>query len=222
MTATPPVTPKPSAKAPTPGPRAGTSRFLLLAATLAGCLVLATALLLYIGYRDDPKGIAGTVLSSAIGGPIDLVDQNGRRFTEADLKGKWHLVFFGYTHCPDVCPTTLNELALALDRLGAERDKVGIVFITVDPERDTPAALQSYVASFDAPVVALTGTQEQVAAAEKAYRVYSAKRPTGNGNYDMDHSAVIYVMDPEGRFTATFTPTTGADAVAERLRKLLS
>lgn len=139
-----------------------------------------------------------------------------------ELKGHWTLVFLGFTHCPDVCPTTLNDLSLALDRLGDKRNRVGIVFITVDPERDTPEALKSYVASFDAPVTALTGTSEQVAQAEKAYRVYSAKHPTGDGNYDMDHSAVIYVMDPQGRFTATFTPDTGADAVAERMQKLLS
>jgi protein SCO1 len=207
---------------PSPEPNTGTPRFLLIAAALAGLLVLATGLLLFLGYRDNPRGIAGTVLSSAIGGPFNLVDQNGRPFSDADLKGKWHLVFFGFTHCPDLCPTTLNELALAIDRLGNERDKVGIVMITVDPERDTQEALKSYIASFDAPVTALTGTQEQVAEAAKAYRVYSAKRPTGNGNYDVDHSAAIYVMDPQGRFTATFTPDTGADAIAERMRKLLS
>jgi protein SCO1/2 len=218
MTATPPAPPR----TPVPQQRAGAPRFLLVAAALAGLLVLATGLLLFVGYRDNPRGIAGTALSSVIGGPFQLVDQNGRTFTDADLKGKWHLVFFGYTHCPDVCPTTLNELALAIDRLGTRRDKVGIVFITVDPERDTPEALKSYVASFDAPVAALTGTPEQVAQAEKAYRVYSAKRPTSGGDYDMDHSAVIYVMDPEGRFTATFTPDTGADQVAERMQKLLS
>ena len=203
-------------------PRTAMPRFLLVAAALAGFLVFATGLLLFVGYWDSPRGIAGTVLSSAIGGPFHLTDQNGKPFTEADLTGKWHLIFFGYTHCPDVCPTTLNELSLALDRLGAKRDQVGIVMITVDPERDTQETLKSYIASFDAPITALTGTPEQVAEAEKAYRVYSAKRPTGGGDYDMDHSAVIYVMDPEGRFTATFTPDTGADAVAERMQKLIS
>ncbi len=218
MTATPPISPRPSA----PEPRTGAPRFLLIAVALAGCLVLATGLLLFIAYRDSPRGIAGSVLSSSIGGPFQLIDQNGKPFSDANLKGKWNLVFFGYTHCPDVCPTTLNELALAMDRLGKAREKVGIVFITVDPERDTPEALKSYIASFDAPVTALTGTQEQVSAAEKAYRVYSAKRPTRDGDYDMDHSAVIYVMDPQGRFTATFTPDTGADQVAERLEKLIS
>ena len=145
-----------------------------------------------------------------------------RRQDDADLKGKWHLVFFGYTHCPDTCPTTLNELSLALDKLGPRRDRVGIVLISVDPERDTPEILKSYVESFDAPITALTGTPDAVAQAAKSYRVYYAKHPRPDGGYDMDHSAVIYVMDAEGRFTATFTPDTPADAIVQRLQKLLS
>src|SRR5689334_1476352 len=153
----------PQTPAPEPPPR--TLRFMLIAVALAACLVLAAGLLLFVGLRDSPKGIAGSVLSNAIGGPFHLVDQDGKPYSDADLRGKWHLVFFGYTHCPDVCPTTLNELSLALDRLGAKRDQVGIVFITVDPERDTPETLKSYIASFDAPVTALTGTSEQVAGA---------------------------------------------------------
>src|SRR5689334_20936639 len=136
MIAVPPQTPAPPPAAPEP--RIGTPRFLLIAVALAAFLVLATGLLLFVGLRDNPRGIAGSVLSAAIGGPFQLVDQNGKPFTDADLRGKWHLVFFGYTHCPDVCPTTLNNLALAMDRLGEQRNKVGIVFITVDPERDTP------------------------------------------------------------------------------------
>jgi protein SCO1 len=197
-------------------------RFAVIAVTLAGLLVLAAGGLLGLAYRDDPKGAAGTLLASAIGGPFHLVDQNGKPFGDSDLKGKWHLVFFGYTHCPDACPTALNEMALALDHLGKERDDVGIVFITVDPERDTTEALKSYVESFDAPMVALTGTAEEVAQAAKGYRVYYAKHPRVDGDYDMDHSAVIYVMDPQGRFVATFTPDSTAEAIAQRLQKLLS
>jgi protein SCO1 len=206
----------------TPEQPAGPRRFAVIAVTLAGLLVLAAGGLLALAMRDGPKGAAGTVLASAIGGPFHLVDQNGKPFGDADLTGKWHLVFFGYTHCPDTCPTTLNELSLALDRLGKERDAVGIVFITVDPERDTPDVLKSYVDSFDAPIVALTGTADEVAQAAKDYRVYYAKHPRGDGGYDMDHSAVIYVMDPQGRFTATFTPDSTAEAIASRLQKLLS
>ena len=208
----------------TPPPEKATRapRFAVIAVTLAGLLVLAAGGLIGLAYRDNPKGAAGTLLASAIGGPFHLVDQNGKPFGDADLKGKWHLVFFGYTHCPDACPTALNEMALALDKLGKERDAVGIVFITVDPERDTPEELKSYVASFDAPIVALTGTADEVAQAAKAYRVYYAKHPRTGGGYDMDHSAVIYVVDPAGRFAATFTPDSTAEAIAERLQKLLS
>ena len=198
------------------------SRFVLIAVSLAGLLILAAGALLGLAFQQGPRGAAGTVLGSAIGGPFQLVDQNGERFTDAQLKGKWHLVFFGYTHCPDTCPTTLNELSLAIDKIGRKREAVDVVLITVDPERDTPEVLKSYVQSFDAPVIALTGSPEQVAQVAKAYRVYYAKHPRPDGGYDMDHSAVIYVMNPEGRFTASFTPDSTADAIAERLRKLTS
>ena len=200
---------------------AGSPRFVIAAVILAGVLVLAAGALLAIAYRDNPKGAAGTLLASAIGGPFQLVDQNGKPFTDADLKGKWHLLFFGYTHCPDTCPTALNEISLALDRLGKKRDEVDIVFISVDPERDTPEVLKSYVQSFDAPIVGLTGSPDQVAQAAKAYRVYYAKHPRPDGGYDMDHSAVIYIMDPQGRFTATLSPDATAQAMSERLQKLL-
>jgi protein SCO1/2 len=206
----------------TPPEPARSPRFALIAVCVAGLLVLAAGALFGIAFRGDDRGIAGTALSAAIGGPFTLVDQNGKPFTDADLKGKWRLIFFGYTHCPDVCPTTLNDLSLALDRLGPKKSEVGIVFITVDPERDTPAVMKSYVASFDAPVVALTGSTEAVAQAAKDYRIYYAKHPRADGGYDMDHSAVIYVMDPQGRFTATFTPDTTDQEIAGRLEKLMS
>ena len=198
-------------------------RFAVVAIVFAALLVVAAGVLLALAVRETPRGgAAGTALASAIGGPFHLVDQNGKAVSDADLKGKWQLIFFGYTHCPDACPTALNEMSLALDRLGMKRDEVGVVFITVDPERDTPDALKSYVQSFDAPIVALTGSSEAVAQAAKAYRVFYAKHPRPDGDYDMDHSAVIYVMNPEGRFTATFTPDSSADAIVQRLQKLIS
>jgi protein SCO1/2 len=197
-------------------------RFALVAIVFAGVLVIAAGVLLALALRETPRGAAGTALASAIGGQFQLIDQNGKPFSDANLKGKWHLIFFGYTHCPDACPTALNEMSLALDRLGIKRDEVGVVFITVDPERDTPGVLKSYVQSFDAPIVALTGSPEAVAQAAKAYRVFYAKHPRADGDYDMDHSAVIYVMNPEGRFTATFTPDSSADAIVQRLQKLIS
>src|SRR5436853_6147739 len=197
-------------------------RFALVAIVFAGVLVIAAGVLLALALRETPRGAAGTALASAIGGQFQLIDQNGKPFSDANLKGKWQLVFFGYTHCPDACPTALNEMALALEQLGEKRGEIEIVFITVDPERDTPEVMKSYVQSFDASIIALTGSPDAVAQAAKAYRVYYAKHPRGDGDYDMDHSAVIYVMNPEGKFTATFTPDSTADAIAQRLQKLIS
>jgi protein SCO1/2 len=197
-------------------------RFALIAAAAAAILVLVAAGLIVVAYRDQAKGVAGGPLASLIGGKFSLIDDNGKPFTEADLKGKWHLVFFGYTHCPDVCPTALNDLSLALDKLGAKKSKVGIVFVSVDPDRDTPAVLKSYVESFDGPIVGLTGTPAAVAQIAQDYKVYYAKHPRADGGYDMDHSSLIYVMDPEGRFTATFTPDDSEDTIVSRMAKLIS
>jgi len=197
-------------------------RFAIVAIVFAALLVAVAGVLLALAVRETPRGAAGTALANAIGGPFHLIDQNGKAVSDADLKGKWQLVFFGYTHCPDACPTALNEMALALEQLGEKRGEIEIVFITVDPDRDTPEVMKSYVQSFDAPIIALTGSPDAVAQAAKAYRVYYAKHPRADGDYDMDHSAVIYVMNPEGRFTATFTPDSTADAIAQRLQKLIS
>ena len=132
--------------------------------------------------------------------------------TDATFLGKWTLVYFGYTHCPDACPTALQDMANALDLLDpAQRKAIAIVFITVDPERDTPAVMQDYVSNFNAPITALSGSAEQIAAVAKAYRVYYAKHPTTDG-YEMDHSSVIYVMNPDGDFVTNFTHETPAYA----------
>jgi len=200
----------------------GSPRFILVAAVLAALVILGAGAFLALALRDNPRGAGGTVLASAIGGSFRLTDQNGKTVTDADLKGKWSLVYFGYTHCPDACPTALNDISIALEDLGTKRDAVRPVFITVDPERDTPDALKAYVTSFDAPILALTGTPEQVAQAAKGYRVYYAKHPEAGGEYSMDHSSVIYVMDPEGRFTASFTHESTPEQIAERLKKLLT
>jgi len=205
---------------PNPSP-SGSPRFLLIAAILAGLVVLGTGAFLALSSRDTVRGVAGTALSNAIGGPFQLVDQNGKTVTDADLKGKWSLIYFGYTHCPDACPTALNDISIALSDLGPKRDAVRPVFITVDPERDTPETLKAYVASFDAPILALTGSAEEVAKAAKGYRVYYAKHPEAGGDYSMDHSSVIYVMDPEGRFTASFTHESAPEQISERLKKLI-
>ena len=215
MARTPPAAPARNS------PAGGSRRFLLIVAVLAGLVILGTGAFLALALRDNPRGVAGTALAGAIGGPFQLVDQNGKTFTDADLKGKWSLVYFGYTHCPDACPTALNDISIALSDLGPKRDAVRPVFITVDPERDTPDSLKAYVTSFDAPILALTGTAEQVAKAAKGYRVYYAKHPEAGGDYSMDHSSVIYVMDPQGRFTASFTHESAPEQISERLKKLI-
>ena len=199
----------------------GPPRFLLVTAILAGLVIIGTGTFLVLALRDTPRGAAGTALASAIGGPFQLVDQNGKTVTDTDLKGKWSLIYFGYTHCPDACPTALNDISIALSELGPKRDAVRPVFITVDPERDTPETLKAYVTSFDAPILALTGTADQVATAAKGYRVYYAKHPEAGDDYSMDHSSVIYVMDPEGRFTASFTHESAPEQISERLKKLI-
>lgn len=157
-----------------------------------------------------------------IGGPFRLQAGDGRTVTDAEFRGKVMLVYFGYTRCPDACPTALQDVANALDMLGPEaKQKVAVVFISVDPERDTPKVVQDYVGAFDAPITGLSGSPEQVAAAAKAYRVYYAKHPRPNGEYDMDHSSIIYVMDRQGRFVANFTHETAPEAIAARLRPML-
>lgn len=205
-----------------PAKPGGAPPFVLIATAFAGVLVLVAGVLIGLAFRDQAHGVAGGPLGAAIGGQFSLVDQNSKPFTDADLKGKWNLVFFGYTHCPDVCPTALNDLSLALGQLGPKEKDVGIVFISVDPDRDTPAVLKSYVESFGGPIEGLTGTPQQVAQAAKDYKVYYAKHPLPGGGYDMDHSALIYIMDPQGRFTATFTPDDTSDTMVTRLKKLVS
>jgi protein SCO1/2 len=169
---------------------------LALAAFLVGiALVLSAALLL--GGRSGPA-------VAAIGGPFSLTDQNGQTFTQANLKGKPHLIFFGFTHCPDVCPTALFDMSELLRNLDKDGDRVGALFITVDPERDTPAVLKDYLSSFDPRLRGLTGDPAAVATVEKAYRVYAKKVPTQDGDYTMDHTAIVYLMDKNGQFVRPF------------------
>jgi protein SCO1/2 len=194
-----------------------TSHILVVLSAFVAGLVIFLGVILYTTGQFG----AGAPGPSAIGGPFKLVDQNGKPFTEADLKGKPALVFFGYTHCPDVCPTTLFELSGVLRVMGKDAGGANAVFITVDPERDTPAVLKDYLSAFDPHVTGLTGTDEGVAAVEKAYRVYSKKVPTGNGEYSMDHSAIVYLMDKNGRFVAPFSLKRSPQDAAADLRKYL-
>lgn len=154
-----------------------------------------------------------------LGGPFTLLDHTGRSVTEADFAGRYMLVYFGFTFCPDVCPTELGTMAAAIDELGEEGERVTPALVTIDPERDTPEALADYVSRFHPRMVGLTGTPEQIAAAARAYRVYYAKvsRPEMT-QYLMDHSSFIYLVGPDGRVRALFRPQTPPEAIAEAVR----
>ena len=189
---------------------------LILSAFLAGLILCFSVILLVVGQGD--RQIIPT--AAAIGGPFELVDQNGKTVTDRDLRGQPFLVFFGFTHCPDVCPTTLFEVSEVLRALGPQADRVGALFVTVDPERDTPEKLKDYLSSFDPHLRGLTGDPQAVAAMIKAYRVYARKVPQENG-YTMDHYAGIYLMDRNGRFVAPFNLKRGTAEAAAELRKFL-
>jgi protein SCO1/2 len=197
---------------------ARTTRLLLvLASFLAGLGTIFAIVLLVV----RPETAAMAPSAAAIGGPFRLVDQNGQTVTDQDLKGAPYLVFFGFTHCPDVCPTTLMELSNVLDRLGPDAARVGALFITVDPERDTSAELKDYLSSFNPRFRGLTGDPAAIAAVAKAYRVYLKKVPLENGDYTMDHTALIYLMDKKGKFVAPFNLKRRPEDAAADLRRYL-
>jgi protein SCO1/2 len=162
--------------------------------------------------------------ASFVGGPFTLVDANGRQVTDRDFRGKYMLIYFGYTYCPDVCPTTLNEVAAALDQLGGRADRIEPIFITVDPKRDTPAVVKQYVAAFTPRLIGLTGSDEQIAKVAQEYRVYYAEHRTGPGqnDYTMDHSSVLYLMGPDGKFVAPIRADADGAQMAADLSKLTS
>ncbi len=164
-----------------------------------------------------------TVATAAIGGPFELVDQTGRTRTEADLVGKFSLIYFGFTYCPDACPTALLAISEALDRIGpAAAARIQPVFITVDPERDTVAQMQAYVTAIDERLMGLTGSAEQVARAARAYRVFYRKAtPKDSAEYLVDHTSLIYLMGPDGRYIAHFSHETSVERIEETLRRSL-
>ena len=159
-----------------------------------------------------------------IGGSFTLVDHQGKSRADEDFRGEHLLIYFGYTYCPDVCPTALSDMALVMDALGDEAAKLRPVFITIDPSRDTPERLKPYVANFHPKLVGLTGSETAVAAAAKAYRVYFAKSNTeaGSGEYLMDHTSIIYLMGPDGRYLTHFSHGVTAENMAKRIREKLS
>jgi protein SCO1 len=193
-------------------------RLLLVSgAFLAGLVFCATVIVLVTGRVSAPNAQQ----TAAIGGPFSLIDQNGAPITDRDLRGRPFLVFFGFTHCPDICPTTLFEVSEILRTLGPDAKRAAALFITVDPERDTPAAMKDYLSSFDPQLIGLTGDPAAVAAVAKAYRVYSKKVPLEQGGYTMDHTAIVYLMDKDGRFVAPFSLKRTTEAAAADLRRYL-
>lgn len=160
------------------------------------------------------------IKNHAISASFTLQDSTGKTVTDADFRGKWMVVYFGYTHCPDSCPTALNDIAVALNELGNHRTSVAPVFITVDPERDHGKNLQDYANTFDKGIVALSGTDAQIDAAEKAFHIYAAKQPSKDGEYLVDHSSIIYILDPDGDYAAMFTHESDPMRIAAKLKQL--
>ena len=191
-----------------------TRLILILSAFVAGLVLCLAVILLFSGRGASP------IATAAIGGPFELVDQDGKTVTDRDLKGKPTLVFFGFANCPDVCPTTLFEMSEILRALGPDADKANALFVTVDPERDTPSVMKDYLSSFDPHLRGLTGDPAAVTAMTKAYRVYVKKVPQGD-SYTVDHTAIVYLMGKDGRFVAPFNIKRGTAEAAADLRKYL-
>jgi len=184
---------------------------VLLAAVLGGWLWNA---------GDQVAGLSGSGVAN-VGGPFALIDQNGAPRTDADFRDRYMLIYFGYSNCPDVCPTTLGVMADAVERLGAKASRVAPIFITVDPERDTPDILKQYLAVFSPRFIGLTGDVKNVTEVAREYRVYFIKHPIPGGSYSVDHSSSIYLMGPNGKFVTSYDEEIGPDALAAALRKYL-
>ena len=183
----------------------------LAAGLLAGGLIIWRA-------AQGPVATTRTTGTALVGGPFQLVNQDGRPTTEAVLRGRWTVVFFGYTYCPDVCPTTLQRLAQAQTALGARGQALQVVFVSVDPQRDTPSQLKTYLSGGAMPrnVLGLTGTAEQVAAAARAYRVFYQRAGTGP-SYTVDHSTAAYRLNPPGRFERVLSYDMTPPQIAQQI-----
>lgn len=182
-----------------------------LAVIVAGLWAGATVLM--------PQSATHSTGTALIGGPFTLVDDTGARVTQASLAGEPSVMYFGYTYCPEVCPTTLADLTRWIGKLGPDADRLNYVFVTVDPQRDTPKVMREYLTSFDHRIRGYTGTPAQIAAIAKAYRVYYKRIPQQDGSYLMDHTAMIYLMGPDNTFVGTIAyQETDASAIAKLKR----
>ena len=197
------------------------SRLMLFVA--ATVIAVALGLIVNALFLDQGRPKTTSIGVPSIGGPFELVDHNGQVARDSDFRGKYLLVMFGYTFCPDVCPTELQVITEAMALLGQVRTNVQPLMITVDPERDTVAVLADYIGNFHPSLIALTGSTAQVKAAAKAYRVFFAKTPPDDeGDYFMDHSAFIYLMGPDGQYLHHFAPTTAPEPMANKILAVIS
>ncbi len=190
--------------------------------TVGGILVMRGPAFLAALAGQHPPDNNGAAPGPAIGGPFTLVAADGQTVTDKTYRGKWLLVYFGYTFCPDVCPTTLGNIAQALAKLGPEAEKISPLFITVDPKRDTPKVMGNYVKSFDPRIIGLSGSADEIAAVTKEYHVYAAPQPGEGGNYLVDHSSFIYLMTPQGAFAKVMPGNTMGAALADQIGQLVS
>jgi cytochrome oxidase Cu insertion factor (SCO1/SenC/PrrC family) len=196
-----------------------------LVLTLAFGILLAAGLAAALPWIMPAQQTASRSSGQAlVGGPFELTDQNGNRVKDTDFRGKFMLVYFGYTFCPDVCPTELQVMTAAVDQLGSDADSVQPIFITVDPERDTVEQMKLYVSNFSDRLIGLTGSPEDVATATKAYRVYSAKVKDQNSvsDYLMDHTSMVFLMGPNGEFRRVFSHGTDAETMRDGIRDELA
>ena len=184
------------------------------------CLVLGVLMLgatAFFTLRDRSVSVPVT---TSVGGPFALIDHNGKAITHRDLEGRPTLIFFGFTHCPDVCPTTLMEISKVFELLGPQA-KVAALFMSVDPERDTPALLKDYVSNFDKRIIGVTGPRESVDAALKTFRVFARKTKGEGESYSVDQSSLVYLMDKQGRFATAFNLQQSPEQAARALRPYL-
>jgi protein SCO1 len=204
--------------------KAGLRVFLMIGvvAILIGGGVLALTL---VEQSATPPAAQNTATDAAMGGPFTLVDADGHTVTDQNFRGKWMLVYFGYTFCPDICPTTLNNIAQALVQLGPDAKAVVPLFITIDPKRDTPKIVGNYVKAFDPRIIGLTGTKTQTAAVAQEYHVYYAIQPgsgSAKGNdYLIDHSSFIYLMNRQGKFAKVFPGSLSGGEMADTIRPFI-
>ncbi|MBO6510944.1 MAG: SCO family protein [Roseibium sp.] len=190
-------------------------------AAVAVLAVVSGALVYKQTVGNDNSGALIEPLA-AIGGPFELVNGTGETVTDKTFAGKPTVLFFGFTYCPDVCPTTLSELQGWMEGLGEDANKLNYAFVTVDPERDTPDVMRDYVWAFDKRITPLTGSREQIDAMIKTYRVYAKKVPLDDGDYTMDHSAAVYLMNADNKFVGTIAYGEAEETALQKLQKLIA